>query len=213
MSLTKLSQTKMSQTKICHWKSIKQIDNLSLTACTMYFPFLSSCCPCFFSFFIFLVSAFVCVFISPFRSHEYHSYNILCKLFKSVEHLPDIIWYYLILKWEARYILKNLLRSIFILSICIGHKRLLKLTGENAGISIQARKRRKWRKRRGKRRKRVQAEGKGRRKKGKCSEITHFNMSESPQATKSPRWPDKLDLNQVQDTWLIQCFYHIYSVV
>ena len=34
---------------------------------------------------------------------------------------------------------------------------------------------------------RVQAEGKGRRKKGKCSEITHFNMSESPQATKSPR--------------------------
>jgi len=60
---------------------------------------------------------------------------------------------------------------------------------------------------------RVQAEGKGRRKNGKCSEITHFNMSESPQATKSPRWPDKLDLNQVQDTWLIQCFYHIYSVV
>lgn len=61
--------------------------------------------------------------------------------------------------------------------------------------------------------KRGKAEGKGRRKKGKGSEITHFNMSESPQATKSPRWPDKSDLDQVQDTWLIQCFYHIYSVV
>lgn len=60
-------------------------------------------------------------------------------------------------------------------------------TGENAGVSIQARKRRKWRKRRGKRRKTGQAEEKGRRKKGKCSEITHFNMSESPQATKFPR--------------------------
>lgn len=65
----------------------------------------------------------------------------------------------------------------------------------NAGISIQVRKRRKWRKRKGKRRKgrgkrgkeRGKAEGKGRRKKGKGSEITHFNMSESPQATKSPR--------------------------
>lgn len=181
----------------------------------MYCVFSRSffCCLCFFSFFIFLVIAFMYVFISPFRSHEYHIFNILCNLFQSVEHLLGIIWYYLILKWEARYILKNLLRSVFYSTYLYWPQETFETNRRNAGISIQERKRRKWRKRKGKRRKRGKAEGKGRRKKGKGSEITHFNMSESPQATKSPRWPNKSDLDQVQDTWLIQCFYHLYSVV